>query len=197
MIFRLIQLLDFLFLLFGKFIFFLIKHIQEHQQDTCQHAHQHNGRRRIEKRTLLRILQNQFRKVESNIVAKQCFYGTKDKKECLPFPHQRNADIDKAQHEPLRHTAVKPACRKKAERKNQQQQYRDDGCSAVDTAFFNAELRNSRNHQQAHRQQRQVVPSPAQRQYENQRKHTGACRHTEHAFPQTNSVVKYNFQPFL
>ena len=69
----------------------------------------------------------------SNVITHQCFQGTQNEKNSLPFAFQGDADIDKAENEPLGHTAVQPASRKKDQGKQYKQKHHRSRCPCIDT----------------------------------------------------------------
>lgn len=96
--------------------------------------------------------QNHIREIISNIITKDRLRRTQPEKYCHPPPLKGNTDIDKTEHEPFRHPAVKTARRKKADRKNQKKHHGYCRGSAIDTSFPDTELYDHRHCDQACRQ---------------------------------------------
>ena len=84
----------------------------------------------------------------------------------LPPSFQRNADIDKTEHKPLRHSAVKSAGRKKADRKNQKKQKRNGRSPRINTVLSNTEFHNQRHTNKAACENQQIYKALSHRQYD-------------------------------
>ena len=140
MVFCLIQFLDLFFLLSGKFVFLFIKPVQKQQQNTGKDTYQYNRDCGGKERITLGILSDPFRISKGDIIAEQRFRHAKQEEENFSPSLQGNADVNKAKYKPFRHSAVKPACCKKAQREKQKKQDCNDRSSCVDTFFLNADL---------------------------------------------------------
>ena len=169
-----VQFLNFFFLLLGQLIFLFVNPVQKHQQHAGQQTHHDYGIGGVKKRMSRRIARNRCRKIECNVVAQQRLCRTKDEKRCLPPSLQGNAYINEAEHKPFRHTAVKPACREKADREQHKEHHRNGCCPRINALLPDAELHDHCHNDETDRQQQPIYNTPAHGQYKNQCKHTNA-----------------------
>ena len=138
-VFRLIQFLNLLLLLLGEGVLLLIHPIQEHEQHAGEQSDHDHGEGGVEKGVLLAVQGGQLRVVEGDAVAEQRLGGAQDEK-CGHAPAvQGDADVDKAEHKPLRHPAVKPARSKEGERKQGEQKYHYGCGPCMDASLLNTE----------------------------------------------------------
>ena len=96
LIFRLVQLLDLLFLPLGQGIFLIIHPILEHEQQAGKQSHHHHGKRGVNKIILLAVLETQLREIKGDAITKHRFQRTQSEKRHPSFPAQSDADKDKA-----------------------------------------------------------------------------------------------------
>ena len=107
-----------------------------------------------------------------------------------------DADIDKAENEPLRHPAVKAARREEGKGKQGKQQNHDGRGPRLDLLLSNAEPDNSGNENQAQGQDHNIQHTPAHGQGKDQRHHTDRRGNAEHTLTQADLVVKDDIKPF-
>ena len=84
MVFRFVQFFDLLFLLFGEFVFLIIKPCQKQKQNAGQRTHQDDGGGGIEEGMVLSIVCGKLRKIKSYVIAKKGFGCTDQKKYGFP-----------------------------------------------------------------------------------------------------------------
>ena len=109
MVLRLVQLLDLFLLLYGELLLLLIKMVleqQQHPREESSHDHRTGG---IEIGLGRGVGQHQLRMEIGNVIADQGLHSAQCKEHRLASALQGNADIDEAEHEPLRHPAVDAA----------------------------------------------------------------------------------------
>ncbi len=143
------------------------------------------------------ILYGDLREIEGNAIAEHSLHRTQAEKHCPPPSLQGDADVDKAKHEPLRHAAVKPACGKKGDRKQRQQQHSNDCGSRMDTFFPDADLDNHRHSGEAGHQHQNIPKVPAHGQRKCNRNHAHAGYNAEHALAQADAVIGDDIKPFF
>ncbi len=197
MIFRPVQFFNLLLLLLGQFVLFFIESVQKHQKHTGQQSHHDYRICRVKERMSRRIPRHKFRKVKGYIIAEQCLGCTEHEKNSLPPSCLGNADINKAEHKPFRHSAVEPACREKTHREQQKKQDRNGSSPCNNTFLLNTDLRDHKYSSKADCKQQPVHESSAHRQYKDQCDHADACNHTKHTLLQADPMVKDDLKPFF
>ena len=196
-VFRLVQLFNFLFLLLREGVFFLIHPVQEQKQHTVQKAHHHHGECGIKKGVPLGIPGDKLGEIEGQAITQQRLRRAEPEKHSHPPSLQGDTDVDEAEHKPLRHSAVESARREKADGKYQQQQDRDGRGSRMNLFLLNAHLNDYVHGGKAGRQKQDIPNASAHRQNEHQCHHTGACYNAKHAFAQADPVIGNDVKPFF
>ena len=196
-VFRPVELLDLLFLLLGDLVLLLVHPVQEHEQHAGEQPHHDHGEGGVKKGVGVGVLHGELRVVEGDAVAEQGLRHAQPEKHVSAPSLQGDADIDKAEDEPLRHAAVEPACGEKGDGKQGEQQRRNGRGPQLDALFADAELHNQRHCGKAGQQQRDIQNIPAHGQRENQRDHADACHNAEHALAQADPVVGDDLKPFF
>ena len=194
---RLVELLDLLFLLLGEGVFLLIHPIQEHEQHTGEQAYHNHGKRGVKEGALLGIHGGDFREVVGDAVAQHRLRHAQPEKHGHAFPPQGDADIDEAEHKPLRHPAVEPARGKECEGEEHQQQYHDGRGPRLDALLSDAELHDHRYGRQAYHEDHEIQNTPAHRQGEYQRNHADHGHNAEYALTHTDPVIREDLKPFF
>ena len=139
-ILRPVQFLNFLFLTLREGVFLFVHFVQKHEQYTGEQSHHNHGKRGIKQGGMLAVWCGKGGKVKGRAVAKHGFYGTQPE-EYDPAPSlQRDADVNKTEDKPLRHTAVKTAGGEKGNRKQDKQQHGDERGACVDALCLNTDL---------------------------------------------------------
>ena len=195
MVLRLVQLLDFFLLALGELVLLLVEIVLEQEQYACQEAHQYHGAGRVEISLGHGIGHHQIRIVVGQIVADDRLHYTQQKEHPFPPSLQGDADIDEAEHEPLRPPAVESASREEHHRVQQQEQHHYGRSPRIDAFLFDADFGRYVDVGQAQRQYEQIHVAPAQNQDKDQRHHADACDKPEHPLSQTYFMVKNDFQP--
>ena len=196
-ILRPVQLLDLLFLPLREGILLLVHPVQEHEQDAGEQPHHNHGKGGVKQCVVLRIRRGKGRIVKGGAVAKQRLRRTKSEKD-RPAPSlQGDADVDEAEHKPLRHAAVKAACGKKGDGKQRKQQYRNERGAHVNPFFPNADLDDCRHEGQACQHNQHVPEASAHGQGKRNGDHADAGHNAEHSLAEADPVIGNNLKPFF
>ena len=194
---RPVQLLDLLLLPLGEGVFLLIHPIQEHEQHAGEQSHHNHGKGGIQQRVLVEVRHGELREIEGGAVAEHRLRHTQSEKYDSAPALQGDADVNKAEHKPLRHAAVKSARREKRNGKQRQQQHCNGGCAGMDALFLNADPNDQRHGGQADHHHDDIPDAPAHGQGERYRNHADACHNAEHALMQADSVIADDLKPFF
>ena len=194
---RPVQLLNLLFLPLREGVFLLIHPIEKHEQNAGKQPHHNHGKRGVKQGGMLGVRRGHGGKIKGGAVTKQRLHRAQPKKHAPPPSLQSDADIDKAEHKPLRHTAVKAPRGKKGDGKQRQQHHRNERGARMDAFFLNADLDNHPHGGKACYQYQNIPNVPAHRQRKRDGDHADPCHNAKHPLAEADAVIADNLKPFL
>ena len=186
---RPVELLDLLLLLLGEGVLLLVHPVEEHEQDAGQKPHHDNGEGGVEEGALQGVPHRCLGEEEGGGVADQGLRRAQDEKYPHAPPLQGDADVDKAEDEPLRNAAVEAPGGEKADGEQHQHQDRDRRGPHVDAPLPDTVFDGGPHDHKAHCQDEDIPDAPAHGQNKQQSEHADTRHQAEHPLPQADPVV--------